>query len=89
MKGIRLNTKNILYTPKSGTTTCIDYSIKNAILEVEFTGGKVYHYLKVEPPVWEEYKELILSGGSSGEFVNRKIKPKYAFTEIRRAKNKA
>jgi len=82
MDGKELHSKNKLYTPKSGTTIYIDYSEKRKILEVEFTAG-LYHYLKVEPLVWEEYKELILSGGSSGEFVNQKIKFKYAFRKIR------
>lgn len=82
MKDKRLNTKNKLSTPKSGTTAYIDYSTKNKILEVEFTAGKAYHYLEVELPVWEEYRELILAGGSSGEFVNRRIKPEYRFREI-------
>lgn len=82
MKDKRLNTKNKTYTNKSGTTIYIDYSEKRKILEVEFTRDNVYHYLKVEPLVWEEYKELILSGGSSGEFVNQNIKFKYAFRKI-------
>jgi hypothetical protein len=83
MDGKELHSKNKLYTPKSGTTIYIDYSEKRKILEVEFTAGNVYHYLKVEPLVWEEYRDLILSGGSSGEFVNQKIKPNYTLRKIR------
>ncbi|WP_350340371.1 KTSC domain-containing protein [Paraflavitalea speifideaquila] len=45
--------------------------------EVEFTGGKVYHYLHVKPEVWEDYKTLIRLGGSSGGYVNTRIKPFY------------
>ena len=78
----RLNNTTKIYTPASGTTVYIDYSSKLRILEVEFSAGKTYHYHGVTPEVWNAYKHLIASGGSSGEFVNRKIKPKYPYTQI-------
>jgi hypothetical protein len=77
MKRIRLNKMNAIYTRGSRTTLLINYSDKQHILEVVYTGGKVYQYRNVEPRVWEEYKQTVLSGGSSGIFVNSRIKPNY------------
>jgi len=82
MKTKRFYSSNKLYTPKSKSTIYIDYSATKKQLEVEFMGGKAYHYFNVEPEVWEEYKNIVLSGGSSGEYVNFIIKPKYKYKEI-------
>ncbi|WP_423148063.1 KTSC domain-containing protein [Rubrolithibacter danxiaensis] len=78
----RLSEENAIYTPGSGTTVMINYSFKKRILEVEFTGGKTYHYLNVEPDVWKSYKSEVESGESSGQFVNFRIKPFYEFVLI-------
>jgi hypothetical protein len=77
MKRKELNKKNRLYTPSSETTVYINYTPVARVLEVQFTGGERYHYLKVEPEVWADYKETVESGGSSGTFVNKRIKPFY------------
>jgi hypothetical protein len=83
MKHKRLSRKNAIYTTRlSGTTVMINYDAKEKILEVEFTGGRVYHYLKVEPLVWEEYKAIFKAGGSSGNFIKTRIKPFYKDVEI-------
>ncbi|MEJ6979125.1 KTSC domain-containing protein [Pedobacter sp. P351] len=82
MEDKRLDSANKTYTPASRTTVSIDYSADKKILEVEFIGAKVYHYLKVEPAIWSLYTEIIISGGSSGVFVNQQIKPVYAFRGI-------
>lgn len=73
----RLTNKNRVYTPSSETTISLNYSPVSETLEVEFTGGKIYHYLHVKPDVWEDFRATIMSGGSSGVFVNRRIKPFY------------
>ena len=73
----RLDKKNAIYTPRSGTTFSINYSETKHLLEVVFIGGKAYQYQSVEPAIWEEYKQTVLSGGSSGIFVNTRIKPNY------------
>lgn len=78
----RLSKKNALHTPASGTTVMINYSNTSHTLEVEFTGGRVYHYYTVPHSVWEEYKSVIKSKGSSGNFVNTHIKPFYEQQEI-------
>jgi hypothetical protein len=82
MKQKRLTNKNRIQTPASETTVAVNYSPVSRILEVEFTGGKIYHYLKVEPEVWEDYKTTIKTGGSSGTFVNKRIKPFYDDTKL-------
>jgi len=82
MSGRRLHRKNAIYTPASGTTIMINYSFNSQILEVEYTGGRVYHYYRVDAGVWEEYKSAIQTGNSSGTFVNRRIKPFYKGDEI-------
>lgn len=77
MRRKRLTNQNKIYTPSSETTISLNYSPVSQVLEVEFTGGKIYHYLHVTPDVWEDFRTLIKSGGSSGTFVNRRIKPFY------------
>jgi hypothetical protein len=71
MQTARLNTKNKLITPGSGTTVYINFREKE-ILEVEFDGAKTYHYLEVETEVWREYKSLIHEGKSFGFSSTRK-----------------
>ncbi|AXY77062.1 KTSC domain-containing protein [Paraflavitalea soli] len=77
MRRKRLTNKNKIYTPGSETTISLNYSPVSEVLEVEFTGGKIYHYLHVRPEVWEDYKTEVRMGGSSGAFVNARIKPFY------------
>jgi len=77
-----LSESNKIYTPESESTIFINYSYSLNKLEVKFRGNKIYHYRNVEPLVWEEYKSVVQSGGSSGVFVNKKIKPFYEVDEI-------
>ena len=78
----RLSRKNAIYTGGSGTTTMINYDMTSHILEVQFIEGDVYHYLHVPPKVWKEYEVVVKTGGSSGTFVNKKIKPYYKYVKI-------
>ena len=82
MKHERLQTLHKLLTPASGTTEYIDYLEKENILEVQFKGGRTYQYSNVPLQVWEEYQNVVLTGGSSGTFVNLNIKPHYPFWEV-------
>jgi hypothetical protein len=80
----RLSRKNAIYTAGSSTTVLINYSEELNILEVEFReSNKIYQYLKVEPLKWAAYKKVIKNKGSSGKFVNGKIKPYYEYIEIK------
>lgn len=83
MKSKRLNSKNKILTPTSGTTVYIDYSEEKKILEVEFRGGKTYHYYEVGLEIWKAYNDIVESGGSSGRFVNFEIKPNFRYDEIK------
>ena len=79
----RLSRKKAIYTSGlSDTTVLVNYDEKEKILEVEFTGGRVYHYLHVSPRLWQEYKDTLQRGDSSGKFVNTRIKPFYKYAEI-------
>ena len=78
----RLSSRNIISTSTSGTTILINYSEESKKLEVEFKGGRVYHYTDVELEKWLEYKSWIEEGKSSGEFVNKYIKPFYDAEEL-------
>ena len=78
----KLSHKDSIYTNRSGTTVRINYSNELKILEVEFTGGRVYHYFNVPLSKWEKYRNVIEEGGSSGEFINQQIKPFYNAEEI-------
>jgi hypothetical protein len=83
MKHKRLSRKKAIYTSRSSeTTVLVNYDEKEKILEVEFTGGRVYHYLNVNPKLWQEYKDTLQAGGSSGKFVNTRIKPFHTYAEI-------
>lgn len=78
----RLTNKDKVYTPTSETTVSLNYSPVSEVLEVEFKGGKVYHYLHVKPEVWDQYRITVRTGGSSGGFVNEQIKPNYEMLRI-------
>jgi len=51
----------------------IGYVSSNKVLEVEWAGGKIYHYPDVKP---EEYQALLLSH-SKGAYITKNIKPNY------------
>ena len=78
----RLNRKNAVYTLRSGTTVLINYNDIRHILEVEFINGDVYQYLHVPYSLWKEYATVIAQGGSSGIFLNSRIKPFYSYIKI-------
>jgi hypothetical protein len=78
----RLSRKNAIYTPRSHTTRMINYESGRQVREVEFINDGIYQYFKVPLFVWKEYKSVILSEGSSGIFLNKKIKPFYKSEKI-------
>jgi hypothetical protein len=77
-----LNNKNAVYTAQSGTTRRVNYDRKKQVLEVQFIEGDIYHYHHVPEKVWEDFLSVINSGGSSGTFVNKVIKPFYKFEKV-------
>jgi hypothetical protein len=78
----QLNRKNAVYTAQSGTTRMVNYDQKKQVLEVQFIEGDVYHYQHVPKELWKEFLAIIQSGGSSGTFVNKVIKPFYKFKKV-------
>ena len=83
IRGRRLSEKNKILTPDSDATIFINYSYDRHILEAQFKqNNKVYHYKKVGPELWEEYKSVVQVGDSSGIFINTRIKPFYEFEAI-------
>ncbi|MFJ1705483.1 KTSC domain-containing protein [Kitasatospora sp. NPDC088346] len=54
------------------------YDAAGRRLEVEYTGGSVYHYLAVPA---EEYAGL-LAAESHGTYLNREIKGRYAYRRV-------
>ena len=78
----RLKKRNAVDTKQSSTTSLINYSEDMGVLEVEFVDGRVYHYKGVELDKWEEYKEWVEEGRSSGYFLKKFIKPYYEANEL-------
>jgi len=74
--------KTYISTPGSGTTNFLKYYPERKILEIGFRSNEVYQYFKVPSSVWDEYREIVLSGDSSGVFFNNRIKDKYLFRKI-------
>lgn len=85
--GQRLSRKNAVYTPRSGTTSMVNYYAGHHILEVQFIEGDVYHYTRVPAKVWKELVTIIKSGGSAGTYINKQIKPKYDYEKIESPEN--
>lgn len=59
----------------SSSIVSVGYDQQAAVLEVEFSGNRVYQYLDVPP---EEFDEL-LHAESKGRYVNRVIKPAHRY----------
>lgn len=63
---------------ESSNISSIGYSPDEQILEVEFHGGSVYHYLDVPPHVHEE----LMSAESHGKYLCREIKGTYDYRRV-------
>ena len=74
--------KTYISTPGSGTTNFLKYYPERKILEIGFRSDEVYQYFKIPSSIWDEYREKVLSGDSSGFFFNNTIKDKYGFSKI-------
>lgn len=55
----------------------IGYDAVTRELHVEFTSGRTYVYLDVPAPTWRDFE----ASESKGGFVNRALKPRYAYRE--------
>lgn len=65
-------------TPASSSNiAAYGYDAERGVLEVEFHGGRVYHYPGVDRAVYEEFT----SSDSLGAFLARSIRPVYTHVE--------
>ena len=63
----------------SSVVAAIRYNEKTSTLRVIFQSGSIYDYLKVPQDVYDAMTKSF----SKGEFLNKEIKPNYAFEKIR------
>ena len=65
---------------RSSNLKSVGYDPSNSILEVEFHGGRIYHYFKVPLEIYD----ALMKASSKGTFFDRKIKKRrFAYKQIR------
>ncbi len=64
----------------SEVLSSIGYDHEEAVLEIEFRNGRIYHYYAVPPSV---YKALMASE-SAGNYFNHEVKDRYPTEPISR-----
>lgn len=62
----------------SGTIASVGYDRATNVLELEYANGGIYRYFAVPPSV----HAALMTSTSIGAFVNEKIKPRHACSEI-------
>lgn len=62
---------------QSSNIASYGYDAAHQVLEVEFNGGRVYHYPGVPPEVYDEFA----ASPSVGSYMARSIRPFYAHAE--------
>jgi hypothetical protein len=63
---------------QSSSIVSVGYDEEQRILEIVYTGGRVYHYLEVPP----ERVLALLRAESKGRFVNSEIKPHFRYRAL-------
>jgi hypothetical protein len=63
---------------QSSTIVSVGYDEEQQILEIVFTGGRVYHFLEVPP----ERVLSLLRAESKGRFFNAEIKPYFDYRAV-------
>ena len=63
---------------KSTSVASVGYNDLSGTLEIEFRNGSVYRYYDVPEQI---YRDLI-AASSLGRFINKKVKPYFAYKEI-------
>jgi len=74
--GARLHTSNFR-TVISDAVDSIDYSQKIKIIEVEFKGGDVYHYLNAKRTEWNKMIAFADQKEGLGAYINQVFKAPY------------
>ncbi|ASZ10743.1 KTSC domain-containing protein [Chitinophaga pendula] len=63
----------------SSVIAAIKYDVTTATLRLIYVSGSVYDYRDVPPQVYEDMRHAT----SKGRYLNRYIKGKYAYTQIK------
>lgn len=80
--GFRLQSKNFR-TVTSEAVDSIDYNPKAKIIEIEFKGGDVYHYLDAKNAEWKKMLGFVQKKKGLGAYVNQLFKEPYKKGERR------
>lgn len=64
--------------------TRVDYDDDARELDIMFTTGKIYRYLKVPREIYDD----LLDAESKGEFFNQNIKDMFAVSEVTRRRRR-
>lgn len=64
---------------ESSTVSTIGYDSRTRVLEVEFSGGRVYRYSGVSP----QKNRALMSSDSIGSYINRRIVDEHAVRRIK------
>jgi KTSC domain-containing protein len=67
-----------MQTVVSKAVASIGYDEEAQNVHVEFNSGRTYVYMDVPLPVWRDFE----TSDSKGGFVNRVLKPSYAYREV-------
>src|SRR5262245_9832018 len=62
----------------SSSLRTVGYDANSETLEIEYLNGSLYRYFAVPPLVHRQ----LLRSATPGSFVNQRIKPFYAFSEV-------
>ena len=52
----------------------IDYHAELKIIEIEYTGGKLYHYPGIDEKVWATFLQFVNVGSGLGTYINLDFK---------------
>jgi len=63
---------------ESSNISSIGYDPRSRVLEVEFHGGSVYHYLDVPSPVYDE----LMGAESHGKYLCSDVKGVYLYERV-------
>ena len=77
----KLHHTNAIYLD-SRALKMINYDEDEHILEATYTNDETYWYLNVPFNIWADFLNVIYSGASAGEFINKEIKPFYECIKV-------
>lgn len=64
---------------RSSNLKSVGYDPSNSILEVEFHGGRIYHYFRVPLEIYD----ALINAASKGKFLDRHVKKRgFAYRQI-------